>query len=83
MLFSIIIPVYNSESHIYDSIDSAVCQNTKNKFSYEVIVVDDCSTDDSINIAKTFSSRKNYHILSTGENSGPGIARNVGNEQDI
>ena len=78
MLFSIIIPVYNSESYLYDSINSAVCQNTKNKFSYEVIVVDDCSTDDSINIAKTFSSRKNYYILSTGKNSGPGIARNVG-----
>ncbi len=83
VIFSIIIPMYNSERYIFDSIDSAISQETKNKFLYEVIVVDDCSTDNSVDAAKTFLYRENYYITHTEKNSGPGIARNIGVDKSI
>ena len=55
----------------------------KNKFLYEVIVVDDCSTDNSVDAAKTFLYRENYYITHTEKNSGPGIARNIGVDKSI
>lgn len=50
-LISIIIPVYNGENFIKDSINSALNQTYKN---IEIIVVDDGSTDNTANIVKTF-----------------------------
>ena len=83
MLFSIIIPVYNSEKFLFESINSALNQEKENRFLYEVIIVDDCSTDNSIKIAESFFPRDNYYILSTNKNSGPGTARNVGVNKSI
>ncbi|MCL1868614.1 MAG: glycosyltransferase family 2 protein [Paludibacter sp.] len=50
---SILIPLYNSEKYIAQTIESALNQTWENK---EVIVVDDGSTDNSLKIAKTYES---------------------------
>ena len=71
---SIIIPVFNSEKYIERcllSIEKSIFRD------YEVIIVDDGSADDSINIANRFKSRFNVRIR-TQKNSGPGSARNAG-----
>ncbi len=72
-LVSIIIPLYNSESYIAETISSAIDQTWSNK---EIIVIDDGSTDRSLEIAKRFESA-NVKVLSQ-KNSGASAARNKG-----
>lgn len=76
MDLSIIIPVYNAAPLLDRCLDSIFSQTTQ--YTYEVILVDDGSTDNSIEIIKsrkekkiTFYQQKNY---------GPSVARNKGIE---
>ena len=50
-LVSVIIPVYNKRKFIKDTIDSVINQSYQN---FEIIVVDDGSTDDSLDIINSF-----------------------------
>jgi glycosyltransferase involved in cell wall biosynthesis len=56
---SLIIPVYNVEKYVRKCLETAVCQTYRN---YEIILVDDGSTDCSYQICDEYS-RKNGHIL--------------------
>jgi hypothetical protein len=51
---SVIIPNYNYETYIRETIDSAIAQTYKN---WEIIIVDDGSTDNSVNIIKEYAER--------------------------
>lgn len=53
-LISIIIPVYNAQDYIAKCLDSLICQSYKN---IEIICVDDCSTDQSLNIINDYAKR--------------------------
>ncbi len=70
MLVSILIPCFNAERWIAQAIESALAQTWPNA---EVIVVDDGSTDGSLEIIKSFGSRIRWE---TGRNRGGGAARN-------
>lgn len=72
---SIIIPVYNSQDFIKDCIDSVFKQNIK--CSYEVICVNDGSTDDSLKILQSYNNK--IKIITTS-NKGSSAARNTGLE---
>ena len=50
--FSIVTPVYNSEAYISETIESILFQ--KGDFEIEYIVVDGCSTDNSLNLIKSY-----------------------------
>lgn len=71
--FSIIIPVYNVQDYVAKCIESIMQQTYKN---FEIIVVDDGSTDDSKKIVKNFSDKR-IKIISK-ENGGLSSARNEG-----
>lgn len=73
---SIIMPVYNVESYIRDSIESVLRQTYKN---IELIIVDDGSQDNSISLAEQILSVSNlpYRIIKQ-KNAGQGEARNTG-----
>lgn len=74
-LVSIIIPSFNSEKFILESIQSVQNQTYNN---WELILVDDCSTDGTITIVKKMSALDSRIIISQLEvNSGTGIARNI------
>lgn len=76
MDLSIIIPVYNASKLLNRCIDSIF--NQKTKYTYEVIFVDDGSTDNSVELIK---ARKELNIiLYQQQNSGPSVARNKGIE---
>lgn len=73
MKYSIIIPLYNKEKYIKNTIKSVLAQNFKD---FEIIVVDDGSTDASCNIVK--SCDDNRIKLYTKTNGGVSVARNYG-----
>ena len=70
-LVSILIPAYNAEKWIRDTINSALSQTWPKK---EVIIVDDGSTDNTLQIARQFES-KSVKVI-TQENMGACVARN-------
>ena len=73
--FSIIIPIYNRETTIKECIDSIVYQNYRN---YELLLVDDGSTDDSQKICQEYvKDNSNIHYYYK-ENGGLSDARNYG-----
>ncbi len=78
-LLSIIIAVYNTEKYLGQCLDSILCQQVDTD-SYEVICIDDCSTDSSYDILLEYASRyKNLKILQTEEGGkGPSRVRNIG-----
>lgn len=70
MKISVIIPVYNSADTLQDSLTSVFSSSVK---PFEVIVVDDSSSDKSTEIAKHFPVK----LISLEKNRGSGYARNV------
>ena len=76
-LVSVITPTYNSGKFIGKTIESVIGQTYKN---WEMIVVDDGSTDDTESIARSYSSKDSrIKYLSLGHNSGrPAVPRNYG-----
>ncbi len=72
---SVIVPFYNAEAHIKTCLDVLLKQDFTKPF--EVIMVDDASTDNSLNIVKMHDFT-NLQLYSLPSNSGPAAARNVG-----
>lgn len=76
---SIIVPVYNSEKYIGSTLDSIINQDFN---GFEVIVIDDGSTDDSLRIIEEKLSKSAVaHEIIHQENSGVSSARNLGIEK--
>ncbi|MFC1739382.1 glycosyltransferase family 2 protein [Planctomycetota bacterium] len=72
MLISAIIPAFNAGRFINRTIDSILTQTYRD---YEIIVVDDGSTDDTADIVKNYGDKVTYIYQ---DNSGDGAARNTG-----
>ena len=78
MKLSIIIPVHNAERYLDDCLDSIVKQGLSQE-DYEVILVDDKSTDGSLEKCKQWAGRfSNFRVHAHEENQGVGAARNTG-----
>lgn len=73
---SIIVPVYNAELYLNQCIDSLI--NQKTNYKYEIIAINDGSTDDSLSILKQYQTNI---IIIDKKNSGPGDSRNIGIEK--
>ena len=71
-LVSIIMPNYNSEKYVKESIQSVLDQTYQN---WELILVDDCSTDNSLEIVKSFGDDR-IKIFQNETNSGAAVSRN-------
>lgn len=73
---SVIIPTYNSQAYIAQAIESVLEQTFKN---WEIILVDDASTDSTLAIARSFSDSR-IKIISNQDNRGVSYSRNRGLE---
>lgn len=80
MLVSIVIPVYNSEGTIKRSVESVIKSLEKVTTDYEILCIDDGSTDNSLKILKELSSKNPKIRVSHQDNSGAATARNKGLE---
>ena len=74
-LISFIIPVYNVENYLEECIESIISQNLS---SYEVLLINDGSTDKSPEICDQYVFKYNYIKVFHGENKGQSFARNKG-----
>ena len=72
---SVIVPVYNYAETIHGNISSVL--NQKTSYNYEVIIVDDGSTDGSGDIIRQFESNPKVRIIRQ-KNGGIAVARNTG-----
>ncbi len=73
---SIIIPAYNTEKYIRKCLDSALSQTLRD---IEIIVINDCSTDNTLSIIKTYSQKDGrIKIVDFLKNMGNGYGRNEG-----
>ncbi len=72
-LVSIIMPVFNREDVVFDAINSVLNQSYDN---WELIIVDDCSTDGTRNLLNTLDNKK-IKVLLHETNSGSSSARNT------
>ena len=77
MLISVIIPVYNREKTVKKAIESVLNQSYKD---IEVLIVDDCSTDKSVEIVKSIKDDR-IKIITCEKNGGACKARNIGIEK--
>ena len=69
---TLIIPAYNEEACLENSLVKATDYLVKNNINYEIITVDDGSTDKTANIAKNFG--QNVKLISQPQNMGKGAA---------
>ena len=72
-LVSIIMPSYNTASFIAESIQSVLEQSYKD---WELIIVDDCSPDNTDDVVKPYLSDKRIRYLKNEKNSGAAVSRN-------
>lgn len=77
MIISIVIPLYNCENFIDNCLDSIYSSSVDSK-DFEVIVVDDGSTDNGLNKVTSYSTRQENLIVRSFENAGASEARNRG-----
>lgn len=76
IMLSLIIPVYNAEKYIDKCINSII--NSKTKFKFEAIFINDGSTDKSLEILNNYSGKYNFIKVITQKNQGISGARNTG-----
>lgn len=72
-LVSIITPSYNTAKYIGDTIKSVLAQTYEN---WEMLIVDDCSTDDTDEVVKPYLSDRRIKYFKNEKNSGAAVSRN-------
>lgn len=77
---SIIVPVYNAEKYIEQTINSIILQSYKN---FELILIDDGSKDTSLEICNKYAKKDTRIKVIHIENHGVSYARNLGIEQSL
>jgi len=76
-LFSLVIANYNNGNYIEEAINSVLNQTFQN---LEIIIIDDASTDNSIEIITPFLSDKRFKLIRNKTNSGVGYTKKTGIE---
>lgn len=71
---SVIMPVYNCENYLAESLESLINQTHQN---LEIIIINDGSTDNSMEICKRYAENDHRIVLLNQRNQGPAAARNL------
>jgi len=81
MYLSIIIPIYNEKNTISLILDKIY--NLKLKEEYEIILIDDGSTDGTRDILKALENKKNHHVIYKELNTGKGESLKIGFKKSL
>ena len=74
-MISVIVPIYNSEKYLRECLSSVASQTYRN---LEIILIDDGSTDRSLEICKEFARQDARFLVISQKNGGEAVARNTG-----
>lgn len=75
-LVTVIVPVFNAAERIRTALDALCAQTWRN---LEILVVDDCSTDNTCTLVEEYSEKDaRVRLIRAPENRGPYVARNIG-----
>jgi glycosyltransferase involved in cell wall biosynthesis len=74
MKLSIVIPIYNE----FDTLSALVSKVNGVGYDKEIILIDDCSTDGTLDIIKEYEGRENFQVLYHSKNKGKGAALRTG-----
>lgn len=77
MKISVIIPVYNAEKYLKRCLESLI-NSLVDELEVEIILVNDGSSDTSLDICRDFKTKYDYIKIFDQENKGPSAARNLG-----
>ncbi|RZJ72372.1 MAG: glycosyltransferase family 2 protein [Flavobacterium sp.] len=72
--FTVVIPLYNKENYIAATLNSVLAQTF---FDFEILVVNDCSTDDSVAVVRKFIDNR-IRVVEHTVNKGLSASRNTG-----
>ncbi|WMJ85814.1 glycosyltransferase family 2 protein [Anaerocolumna sp. MB42-C2] len=75
MFFSIIIPIYNVEKYLNKCVSSILKQDF---VDFELLLINDCSTDNSLQIAQEYVKDNRVQLINKESNSGLSDTRNIG-----
>ena len=70
LTLTVIVPFYNEEKTLENSLNRL----KKSQIADQVLLIDDCSTDNSVKIAKSFLANKGWNLYRNESNSGKGSA---------
>ena len=75
---SVLMPAYNAEKYLKKSIDSLLCSDLGD---FELIIVDDCSTDNTVRIAESYAKNDfRIKVIKNSKNQGVSASLNIGLE---
>lgn len=80
---SVVLPIYNEESCIEKEVSRCIESLEKTNLSFEIIIINDCSTDDSLNKINSIikkNNNKDIKLISNNKNLGSGYCRRIGTE---
>jgi glycosyltransferase involved in cell wall biosynthesis len=75
IIISFIVPVFNAEKYLKQCFNSIIEQNITN---YEIIIINDCSTDNSLSIIYEYIHLKQIQVINNSKNQGVSACRNKG-----
>ncbi len=79
---TIVLPCYNEGEHVLQEIDRITTAMNASEFSYELLCIDDASTDDTLEVLREAATRfANLRIMPFRRNGGSGTARRIGTQQ--
>lgn len=73
---SVIVPMYNAATFLKETVENILTQTHKD---FELLLIDDCSTDNTLEVANTFSDSR-IRVIKNEKNRGAGATRNKGIE---
>lgn len=80
LMISIIIPVFNVGAYIEEGLESI--NNQDFNYNYEVLLIDDCSTDNSLEVCREYAGKypDRFKLIESESNAGVSVVRNLGLE---
>ena len=76
--FSIVIPAYNEEKNILILIDEIIKVLQYDRYTYEIIIIDDCSIDSTFDVVSKYSHVKDVRIYKNSINQGQSKSISIG-----